>query len=111
MAGAAACGGAAAGWVGAGGGAVAGAGEGGPGAAEPEPGGGDAELGGGVLGAANVGVLLAVAVVPLDEEQAASPMASAISPVRAASFPIVLLGAPFADAIRCAGYVLKCRAH
>jgi hypothetical protein len=58
------------------------------------------ELGGGMLGAANVGVLLAVAVVPLDEEHAASPMASTIIPVRAASFPIGLLGALFADATR-----------
>jgi len=62
---------------------------------------GDAELGGGTLGTANVGVLLAVAVVPLDEEHAASPMASTINPVRAASFPILLLGALFTDSIRC----------
>jgi hypothetical protein len=74
---------------------------GGLGEAELGLGDGDAELGGGVLGAGNVGVLLAVAVVPLDEEHAASPMASMIIPVRAASFLIVLLGALFADAIRC----------
>jgi hypothetical protein len=79
---------------------VVGAREGGLGEAELGLGDGDAELGGGMLGAANVGVLLAVAVVPLDEEQAASPMASMIIPVRAASFPIVLLGALFADATR-----------
>jgi hypothetical protein len=79
---------------------VAGAREGGLGEAELGLGDGDAELGGGMLGAANVGVLLAVAVVPLDEEHAASPMASTIIPVRAASFPIGLLGALFADATR-----------
>lgn len=50
---------------------------------------GDAELGGGVLGAANAGALLAVAVMPLDEEHAASPVASVITPIRGASFPIV----------------------
>lgn len=79
---------------------MAGAREGGLGEAELGLGDGDAELGGGMLGAANVGVLLAVAVVPLDEEHAASPMASTIIPVRAASFPTGLLGALFADATR-----------
>lgn len=54
---------------------------------------GDAEVSG-VLGAANVGALLDAAVVPLDEVHAASPMPSAIIPVRAASFPMVPLGTP-----------------